>query len=138
MRGTLAQRSSVGVLLPAVTPAGIAFSLLRLTAQVFPKKSTLSLVGINAQVNRFMADEQLAYKLIWASLKLMQQISLLMHPHAHRAGIAIVLHSINQLLASPFGAVAPRAVVPTQLPADGGLMPVQQFCSFRLIVSGLH
>ncbi len=31
-----------------------------------------------------------------------------------------------------------RAAVATQLPADGGLVPVQQFGTLRLIVSGLH
>lgn len=138
MRGTLDQRSSVGDLSPAVTPAGIAFPLLLLTAQVFPKNSTLGLVGINAKVNRFMADWQLARNLLWALLKLKQQTSLLMHPHRHRAGITTILCSIGRLLASLLGAVAPRAAVVTQLPADGGLVPVQRFGNLRLIVSGLH
>ena len=59
----------------------------------------------------------------------------------HRAGIATILCSIGRLLASLVGAVAelaPRAAVATQLPADGGLVPVQQFGNLRLIVSGLH
>jgi hypothetical protein len=138
MRGTLDQRSSVGDLPPAVTPAGIAFPLLLLTAQVLPKNSTLGLVGINAQVNRFMADGQLARNLLWAPLKLKQQTSLLMHPHRQRAGIATILCSIGRLLASLLGAVAPRAAVATHLPVDGGLVTVQQFSNLRLIMSGIH
>lgn len=85
-----------------------------------------------------MADGQLARNLLLAPLKLKQQTSLLMHPHRHRAGIATILCSIGRLLASLLGAVAPRAAVATQLPADGGLVPVKQFGNLRLIVSGLH
>jgi hypothetical protein len=66
------------------------------------------------------------------------QTILLMHPHRHRAGIATILCSTGRLLASLFGAVAPRAAVATQLPADGGLVPVQKFGNLRLILSGLH
>ena len=61
-----------------------------------------------------------------------------MHPHRQCTCIATILCSIGRLLASLFGTVAPRAAVATHLPADGGLVPVQQFGNLRLIVSGLH
>jgi hypothetical protein len=74
-----------------------------------------------------MADGQLARNLLWAPLKLKQQTNLLMHPHRQCTGIATILCLIGRLLASLFGAVAPRAAVATHLPVDGGLVPVQQF-----------
>ncbi len=138
MRGTLAQRISVGNLSPAVTPTGIAFPLLLLTAQVLPKNSTLGLVGINAQANRFMADGQLACNLLWAPLHAQQGIGFIFHPRRYRAGVATVLQSMRRHLASLLGAVTARASVTAQFPTDGGLVPVQQFGYLRLIVSGFH
>ena len=138
MQGPLAQRPSVGDLSSPVSATCIALPLLLLTAQVLPKRPALSLVGINMLINGFMADGQLARNLLWAPLKLKQQTSLIMHPRRHRAGIATILCSTGRLLASLLGAVAPRAAVATQLPADGGLVPVQQFGYLRLIVSCLH
>ena len=139
MRGTFAQRSYAGDLPPAVTPASIAYPLLLLTAQVIPKSATLGLICINAQVNRFMADGQLARNLLWPPLKLQQQTSLLIHPLRRRSGIATVLCSICRLLASLFGAGSPeRAAVATQLLTNGRFMSLPQHRNLRQIVSGYH
>jgi hypothetical protein len=53
-------------------------------------------------------------------------------------------HHLPKALASVKGiaaeivVVAPRAAVAMKLPADGGLVPVQQFGNLRLIAPGLH
>jgi hypothetical protein len=54
------------------------------------------------------------------------------------ACVATVLPSIGRHLASLLGSITPRASITTQLPTDGGLVPIQQFGYFRLIVSGFH
>lgn len=138
MQGPLAQRPSVGVLSSAVSATCIALPLLLLTAQVLPKRPSLSLVGINTHVNRIMADGQLARNMLWAPLQLQQQLRLVIHPCWHRVGVAAVLRSISRHLTSLLGEVTAIASVAAQLPTDGGLVPVQQLGNLRLIVSGFH
>ncbi len=138
MQGPIAQRPSVGDLSSPLSATCKALLLLLLTAQVLPKRPSLSLVGINTQVNRFMADGQLARNLLWAPLQLQQQLRLVIHPCWHRIGVTTVLRSIGRYLASLLGPIAPRASVTAQLPTDSALASVQHLGYLRLIVSGFH
>ena len=138
MQGPLAQRPSVGDLSSPVAATCIALPLFLLTAQVLPKRPALSLVGINTQVNRLMADGQLARNLLRAPLQLQQQLRLVIHPCWHRVGVTAVLRSISRHLTSLLGAVTTRASITAQLPTDGGLVSVQHLGYLRLIVSGFH
>ena len=136
VQGPLTQRPSVGDLSSPVPPTCIALPLLLLAAQVLPKRSPLSLVRIHMLINGFMADGQLRGNLFGTPLHAQQGIGFIFHPRRYRAGVAAVLRSMGRHLASLLGAVTARASVTAQLPTDGGLVSVQQFGYFRLIVSG--
>ena len=138
VQGPLAQRPSVGDLSSPVSATCIVLPLLLLAAKVLPKCSPLSLVRINMLINGFMADGQLRGNLFGTPLHAQLGINFISHPRRYRVGVATVLPSIGRHLASLLGSITPRASVTTQLPTDGGLVPIQQFGYFRLIVSGFH
>ena len=138
MQRAVAQRSSVGDLTSTVTSPGIALSPLLMTAQVLPKCSPQSIVRINMLINGFMADGQLRGNLLGALLNAQQSTGSFTYPWLNSWSIATVLRSIGRHLSSLLGAVTQRASIATQLPADGGLVPIQQLGDLRLIVSGFH
>ena len=138
MQGSIAQGSSVGDLSPTISPTRVTLPLLLLTAQVLPKCSPLSLVRINKLVKRFMTDGQFGGYLFGTPLNLQQSTGLFAYPRCNGRRIATVLRSIGRHLASLLGPVTTRATVAAQLPADGGLVPIQQVGYLSLIVSGFH
>jgi hypothetical protein len=89
-------------------------------------------------INGFMTDGQLRGNLLGAPLNAQQSTGSLTYPWLNSWSIATVLRSIGRHLASLLGAVTPRASIAAQLPADGGLVPIQQLGDLRLIVSGFH
>ena len=101
-------------------------------------RPALSFNGINTQINRLMADGQLARNLLRVPLQLQQQLRLIIHQSWNHVGVAAVLRSIGRHLASLFRAVIPRASVAAQLPTRGGLVPIQQLGDLRLIMSGFY
>ena len=60
------------------------------------------------------------------------------YPRLNGWGIATVLRTLCRELTGLFGSIAPRASITNQLPADGGLVPIQQLSYLSLIVSGFH
>ena len=138
MQGALAQRSSVGDLPPPISPTRIKFPLLFLAAQTLPKNSALSLVRINMLVKRLMADGQLGGDLLGTPLHAHQRTSFFAHPRLNGWGIPTVMRSLCRELIGLFEAIAPRTSITNQLPADGGLVWIQQFGYLNLIVSGFH
>ena len=122
VRSALAQRSAVGDLPPAISPAGVAFSLLLLTTQVLPKIAAQGLVGVNMLVKRFMAHWQLTGDLLGAPLQAQQGVGLPLHPGRYCVGIAAVLRAFSGYFTGLLGTVPARADIATQFTTDGGFM----------------
>ena len=138
MQGSFAQRPSVGDLPPPISPTRITLSLLLLPAQTLPKNSALSLVRINMLIQRLMADGQSCCNLLRTPLHAHQRTGFFPYPRINGWGIATVLRTLCRELTGLFGSIAPRTSITNQLPADGGLAPIQQLGYLRLIVSGFH
>ena len=138
MQGSFAQRPSIGDLPPTVTSARITFPLLLLAAQTLPKNSALSLVRINMLVHRLMADRQSCCNLLRTPLHAHQRTSFFPYPRLNGWGIATVLRTLCRELTGLFGAIAPRTSITNQLPANGGLVPIQKLGYLSLIVSSFH
>ena len=138
MQGALAQRSSVGELPPPISPIRITLSFLPLTAQVLPKNPALCFVRINMLVKRLMADGQCFCNLLRTPLHAHQRTGLFPYPRLNGWGIATVLRTLCQELTGLFGSISPRISITNQLPAGGGLVPIQQHGYLSLIVSAFH
>lgn len=61
-----------------------------------------------------------------------------MYPGCNGWRIATVLRSLYRELTGLYWAIAPRASVAIELPADGGFVTTQQQSYLRLIVSSFH
>ena len=125
-------------LAPSVPPAGVALSLLLLAAQVLPQRAASSFVGINMLIKRLMTDWQFASNLLRAPLHAKHIGGLLTHPGGHRSGVSALLRSLGRQLTGLLGPIAFKPAVARKLPADGGLVPIQQLGDLSLIVSGFH
>ena len=138
MQGPIAQRPSVGDLPPSISPTRVTLSLLLQAAQTLPKNSALSLVRINMLVKRLMADGQSCCNLLRTPLQLQQRTGFFPYPRLNGWGIPTVMRSLCREFIGLFEAIAPRTSITNQLPADGGLVPIQQLGNLSLIVSGFH
>ena len=134
----LARKPAVGDLSAAISPTGVAFSLLLMATRVLPKIAAQGLVWVNMLERRFMAHCQLTGALLGATLQAQQSVRLLFHQGRYCVGIADVLRTFSGYFTRLLGTVLPKADIATQLPADAGLMPIQQLGYLRLIVSGFH
>lgn len=138
MRRPIPQGAPVRDLAPSVLPAGVALSLLLLAAQVLPQLAASGLVGINMLVKRLMADWQLASNLLRTPLQAQQMSGLLAHPGGHSRSVSALLRSLGPQLTGLLGPIAFKPAVARKLPADGGLVSIQQLGNLSLIVSGFH
>ena len=138
MRWALAQRPAVGDLSPAVSTTGVALSLLLLAPQVLPQGAAMRLVCINMQVQRFMANWQLAGDLLWAPLQPQQRTGLLFHPGRKGVGVAAQFGAFAGKFTSLFGSVASTPGIATQLATNRGLVSSKQSGNLRDVVPGFH
>ena len=138
MRRPITQGAPVRDLAPSVPPAGVALSLLLLTAQVLPQLAAFGLVGINMLVKRLMADWQLASNLLRTPLQAQQMSGLLAHPCGHRSRVSALLRSLGRQLTGLLGPIAFKPAIARKLPADGRFVSIQQLGNLSLIVSSFH
>ena len=138
MRRPVTQGAPVRDLAPSVAPTGVALSLLLLAAQVLPQRAASSLVGINMLVKRLMTDWQFASDLLRTPLHAQQIGGLLANPGRHTSRVSALLRSLGRQLTGLLGPIAFKPAVARKLPADGGLVSIQQLGNLSLIVSGFH
>ncbi len=138
VRRTLAQGPAIGDLPPAVTPTGVAFSLLLLAPQVLPKAAALGLVCVHMLVKRLIAQRQLAGDLFGAQLHPQQGCSLFLDPGFYRVRIAAVLGAFNRPFTGLLWSLPTRADIAAQLAADRGLVTSNQAGDLRDAVLGFH
>ena len=93
---------------------------------------------INMLVKRLMADGQSCCNLLRTPLHAHQRRGFFPYPRLNGWGIATVLRTLCREFTGLFGSIAPRTIITNQLPADGGLVPIQQLGYLSLIVSGFH
>ena len=138
VRRALAQGPAVGDLPSAVSPNGVALSLLLLAAQVFPQGAALGLISVHMLVKRLVAHWQTACDLLGAPLQSQQRTGLFLYPGCHRIRIATLLGTFNRQFAGLLWTVAPRAGIAAQLATDHGLVTSDQAGDLRDAVLGLH
>jgi len=93
---------------------------------------------INMLVKRLMADGQSCCNLLRTPLHVQQSTGFFTHPWLNGWSVTTVLRTLCRELTGLFGAIAPRTSITNQLPADGGLVLIQQLGYLRLVVSGFH
>jgi len=138
MPAPIAQRTSVVDLPLTVTSARKTFPLLILAAQVLPKNPALHFARINILVHRLMAVGQLGGDLLGNPLQTKQNTGFFTQQRLNGWGVPTVLRSLYRELIGLFGSIAPRTSVAIQLPAESGLVPIQQLGYLRLIESGFY
>jgi hypothetical protein len=138
VRGSLAQGPATGDLPSAVSPAGVALSLLLLGAQVFSQVAALGLICVNVLVKRLVAHCQTASDLLGAPLQAQQGTGLFFHLGRYPVRIATLLGALNRQFAGLLGAVASRASITAQIAADRGLVASDQTGDLRGAVLGVH
>ena len=78
------------------------------------------------------------YNLLRTPFHAHQRTGFLPYPRHNGWGIATVLCTLCRELTGLFWSIAPRTSITNQLPANGGLVPIQQLSYLSLIVSGFH
>lgn len=129
---------AVGDVPSAITPTGVALSLLFLATQVLPQVATVLLFCIDVLVKRFMAYRQLARYLLRAPLQPEQRIGLLLHPWRNGAGIAARFRTFECHFTGLRGAIATVTRIATQFTTDRGLVASKQFGDLRDSALGFH
>jgi len=138
MQGPIAQRPSVRDPPPPISPTRITLSLLLPAAQVLPESTAFRFIRVNMLAHQLMADGQSCCNLLRTPLHAHQRTGFFPYPRLYGWGIATVLRTLYRELTGLFGAIAPRTSITNQLPADGGLVPIQQLGYLSLLVSGFH
>ena len=103
-----------------------------------PQGAAMRLVCINMQVQRFMADWQLAGDLLRAPLQPQQRTGLLFNPGRKRVGVAARFGAFAGKFTSLFGFIASTPGIAAQLATDRGLVASKQSGNLRDVVLGIH
>ena len=138
VRRPLVNRPAIWDLPSAVSPTGVAFSLVLLATQVPPKVAALGLVGTHMLVKRLLPHLQTACDQCGAEFQSQQGTRLFFNPGCYRERIACFLRTFNRQFTGSLWTVAARARIEAQLAANGRLVTPNRAGNSRDAVLGFH
>lgn len=131
-------RPATGDMAAQASARGIAFAALFLTSEEAPRRSAGSLVGIDALVDRLMADRQMRGDLLGTVLQGKSSLGFLPYFRQDARRVAAIgCPGLGQALCRP-GSVAAQSAVAGKRAADGGRVTVEQLGDLALCMAGFE